>query len=123
MEYSPSVPAERLRPVPNPVRPQDLRLRKRRILVGVGVGVAGNAALALAVVALMAVARLAESTAPDEAVALTLTALFAVANLGAIVLLARSGRREWALGVALADVVLVAGSAGFVWWVLANIRC
>jgi len=119
--YSPPVASERRAPLPDPVRPQDLRLRKRRVLAGVGIGIAGNLGLTLAVVALVAALRRPQEALLDGAAAMTLSALFVVANLGGIVLLALSGRREWALGIALADVVLVAGSVGFFLWVVSSI--
>jgi len=106
--------------VPDPVKPRDLRLRKRRILAGMGIGVAGNAALiALWWSVLETMGRYRE-TVDEGSVILFEIGATAALNIAAIVLLARRGRREWAIGIALVDALLVASVVALVGWIVSS---
>lgn len=102
--------------VPDPVKPQDLRLRKRRILAGMGIGVAGNAALIALWWAVLETLGRYRDTVDEGSVILGQIGATAVLNVAAIVLLALRRRREWAIGIAVVDALFVASVVGlFVW--------
>lgn len=99
--------------VPDPKRPQDLRLRKRAVALGFAIGWGLNVATSGLVFAFLATAG---SVLPGGVgVPLWAVATLAV-NVGSIVVCVRRRRREWALGIALLAAVFVVGFAALLTW-------